>query len=203
METAFGADFSEVRIQDDGTARESGAVALTRGTQISVDAGSFDPHSAEGLEVLAHELTHVVQQRDGRVPGSGITDDPALEAEADEAGLWAASGRSVDVGTAAAPAGAPATAAVAQPMWPFGKNRQPPPENYRQTIYQDLPSRAMAEFQEAHRQRKSPYQNIPTIEQLQAIHESPYQNIPEAFPPPVPTAPKPPVRPRPRGRLPG
>jgi hypothetical protein len=178
-------------------------VALTRGTQISVDAGSFDLHSAEGLEVLAHELAHVVQQRDGRVPGSGITDDPALEAEADEAGRRAAGGRSVDVGTADAPAGAPATAAVAQPMWPFGRKPQPPPENYRQTIYQDIPSRAMAEYQEAHRQGKGPYQNIPTIQQLQAIRESPYQNIPAAFPPPVPAAPKPPVRPRPPGRLPG
>jgi hypothetical protein len=43
---------------------------------------------------------------------------------------------------------------------------------------------------------ESPYQNIPSIAELQALHESPYANIPTGLQaPPLPTGPKPPVLP--------
>jgi hypothetical protein len=57
-----------------------------------VASGAVDLHSAEGLALIGHELAHVLQQRAGRVPGGGVNEDPALEAEADQAGRRAARG---------------------------------------------------------------------------------------------------------------
>ena len=50
----------------------------------------------DGLEALGHELAHVLQQRAGRVPGTGVTEDPALEAEAHEAGERVALGTTAE-----------------------------------------------------------------------------------------------------------
>src|SRR5262245_20219415 len=62
LEAAFGRNFAGVRIHQDGLAAANGAKALTRGNDIHFAPGQFDPGSPEGLELLAHELTHVVQQ---------------------------------------------------------------------------------------------------------------------------------------------
>ncbi len=66
FEPRFGFDFSKVRIHADDTAAESarsiGALAYTAGSQISFDSGRFQPNSGEGRRLVAHELTHVVQQ---------------------------------------------------------------------------------------------------------------------------------------------
>jgi hypothetical protein len=67
MEPAFGADFSSVRVLEDPAAAAMGALAFTRGTDIHVAPGHHDPASQQGQELLAHELTHVVQQPQGRV----------------------------------------------------------------------------------------------------------------------------------------
>lgn len=68
METRLGADFSDVRIHDDSTARASaaevGARAYTSGHHVVVGTGGGDKHT------LAHELTHVIQQRQGAVSGT-------------------------------------------------------------------------------------------------------------------------------------
>ncbi|MGP4114443.1 eCIS core domain-containing protein [Streptomyces sp. 4N509B] len=68
MEARFGADFSDVRIHNDTAARAStteiGAHAYTSGNHIVLGDGGNRPH------VLAHELTHVIQQRRGPVAGS-------------------------------------------------------------------------------------------------------------------------------------
>ncbi|MFB7355990.1 eCIS core domain-containing protein [Streptomyces gardneri] len=68
MEARLGADFSDVRIHDDGAARASaaevGARAYTSGSHIVVGKGGGDMHT------LAHELTHVIQQRQGPVAGT-------------------------------------------------------------------------------------------------------------------------------------
>ncbi|MFE7105325.1 DUF4157 domain-containing protein [Streptomyces sp. NPDC057575] len=68
MEARLGADFSDVRIHDDNAARASaaevGARAYTSGHHVVVGAGGGDKHT------LAHELTHVVQQRQGAVAGT-------------------------------------------------------------------------------------------------------------------------------------
>lgn len=74
MEEKFGTDFSAVRIHTGPSAaaanQELGAKAYTLGSDIAFDAGSYDPDSGEGKRLLAHELTHVVQQQQGRVEGT-------------------------------------------------------------------------------------------------------------------------------------
>ncbi len=70
MERAFGADFSGVKVHADGDAdmlnRSIAARAFTTGQDIFFKQGEYDPRSRGGQELLAHELTHVVQQT-GRV----------------------------------------------------------------------------------------------------------------------------------------
>lgn len=91
MESFFQADFSGVRVHQGATAPAMGALAFTLGEEIHFAPGLYDPASPEGVALLGHELTHVVQQRDGRVAnpygrGVAIVQDPALEAEADRMG---------------------------------------------------------------------------------------------------------------------
>lgn len=66
MEARFGHDFSQVRIHADGdaarSAREVGANAYTVGRDIVFAHGKFAPDSGAGRRLLAHELTHVLQQ---------------------------------------------------------------------------------------------------------------------------------------------
>jgi hypothetical protein len=69
MEAPFGADLSGVRLHTDtAAARLAGqldAVAFTRGRDVFFGASAYDPASARGRAVLAHELTHVVEGRTG------------------------------------------------------------------------------------------------------------------------------------------
>ena len=68
MEHALGADFSDVRVHDNsGNAPALGALAYTQGTDIHMAPGQYRPESPAGRELLAHELAHVVQQREGKV----------------------------------------------------------------------------------------------------------------------------------------
>jgi hypothetical protein len=98
MEASFGADFSAVRIHEGPQAAAMGAQAYTQGTDIHFQPGGYDPHSPQGRELLGHELTHVVQQGQGRVEattqlkGAAVNASPALEREADEMGSRVASG---------------------------------------------------------------------------------------------------------------
>jgi hypothetical protein len=66
MESAFGADFGGVRVHTDARADGlNGALsarAFATGHDISFRQGEYDPGSSNGRELLAHELTHVVQQ---------------------------------------------------------------------------------------------------------------------------------------------
>ncbi|MCP2729521.1 eCIS core domain-containing protein [Limnofasciculus baicalensis] len=66
MEGAFGADFSGVKVhtdaQSDQLNRSIQAKAFTTGQDIFFKQGEYDPGSKGGQELLAHELTHVVQQ---------------------------------------------------------------------------------------------------------------------------------------------
>lgn len=74
MESSFGQSFEDVRIHTDPQAAQSaeavGANAYTVGSDIVFRSGQFDPGSATGQRTLAHELTHVVQQRSGPVDGT-------------------------------------------------------------------------------------------------------------------------------------
>jgi hypothetical protein len=66
MENRFGRDFSYVRVHTDATAarsaRDVSANAYTVGSDIVFGTGRFAPTTREGRRLLAHELTHVVQQ---------------------------------------------------------------------------------------------------------------------------------------------
>ncbi|NOZ70117.1 MAG: DUF4157 domain-containing protein [Deferribacteres bacterium] len=66
MERRFGADFSGVRVHTDSNAvqmnRQLNAQAFTHGRDIYFGAGRYSPGTSSGRRLLAHELTHVVQQ---------------------------------------------------------------------------------------------------------------------------------------------
>ncbi len=90
--TAMGQDFSEVRAHTSAEAdklnRQLGAQAFTTGKDIFFREGQYQPEETAGQELLAHELTHVVQQSHG-VPDSGpgmqvTPPGDAYEQEADQ-----------------------------------------------------------------------------------------------------------------------
>ncbi len=69
MESAFGTDFSGVQVHTDGEAdslnQALNARAFTTGQDIFFRQGEYNPGSSAGRGLLAHELTHVLQQRAG------------------------------------------------------------------------------------------------------------------------------------------
>lgn len=69
MESRFGHDFSNVRVHTDTQAAEAArsvnALAYTVGRDIVFNQGQYRPESGAGKQLLAHELTHVVQQGQG------------------------------------------------------------------------------------------------------------------------------------------
>lgn len=110
MERAFGTDFSAVRVHEGPEAASVGAIAFARGEDLFFAPGAYRPETSEGREVLAHELTHVVQQRAGgqacQAKGAAVNGDASLEAEADQLGARAAAGHAVTVrGVASAASG--------------------------------------------------------------------------------------------------
>lgn len=78
MEAKLGHDFSDVKIHTDGKAAEAAtsvqAKAFTTGNEVVFNAGNYQPDTSEGKHMLAHELTHVVQQRNGDVAGTSRGD---------------------------------------------------------------------------------------------------------------------------------
>ena len=66
MESGIGADFSEVRIHTGAQAEQMSeglnAQAFTHGNDVFFNKGKYAPESREGKHLLAHELTHTVQQ---------------------------------------------------------------------------------------------------------------------------------------------
>jgi hypothetical protein len=74
MESRLGHDFGDVRVHDDGAAHASAksvnAHAYTVGSNVVFQRDQYDPGSDAGKVTLAHELTHVVQQRSGPVDGT-------------------------------------------------------------------------------------------------------------------------------------
>ncbi|QDH80409.1 DUF4157 domain-containing protein [Echinicola soli] len=66
MESGFGADFSGVNIHTDSSAvqmsSDLGAQAFTHGNDIYFNEGKYNPSSPSGQHLLAHELTHTIQQ---------------------------------------------------------------------------------------------------------------------------------------------
>jgi hypothetical protein len=91
MSAAMGYDFTGVRVhtspESDDLNRQLSARAFTTGQDIFVRQGDYAPHSSTGQELIAHELSHVVQQSTGRVSGGGggMTVRPAGDAFEQEA----------------------------------------------------------------------------------------------------------------------
>lgn len=90
MEDLVGTDLSGVRVHTDTTAdrlsRSVRARAFTAGSDVFFATSEYNPDSTTGQRLLAHELTHVAQQADGRVgePGTVSHPDDPLEREAHE-----------------------------------------------------------------------------------------------------------------------
>jgi Domain of unknown function (DUF4157) len=102
MEQAFGANFSSVRVHTDGESdqlnRSIQAKAFTTGQDIFFREGAYNPGSRSGQELLAHELTHVVQQNASTIgrklqmkplknesvaENISITSNPSIQIQAD------------------------------------------------------------------------------------------------------------------------
>ncbi len=105
MENSFSQDFSNVNIhKDSSSAQDINAKAYTQGSDVHFAPGEYNPSSKEGQELIGHELTHVVQQGQGKVgpgeihgKGLEINQNVSLEKEADDAGKLASEGKSVEV----------------------------------------------------------------------------------------------------------
>jgi hypothetical protein len=99
MESSFGHDFSRVRIHTDARAVKSAqavhAAAYTVGENIVFGAGRYSPYSHGGRRLLAHELTHVIQQQGTERISSGIpasSQNDSAEHEAEKLGEAAVQG---------------------------------------------------------------------------------------------------------------
>ena len=70
MEPRFGRDFSRVRVhrgaEAEKSARAINALAFTSGENIVFGRGTYSPESSAGKSLIAHELTHVLQQTPGK-----------------------------------------------------------------------------------------------------------------------------------------
>lgn len=88
MEGLFRTGLSDVRVHVGPEVAGLGALALAHGSHLYFASGRYDPASPAGQRLIAHELTHVVQQKAGRVSnpfgrGLALVQDPLLEAEAE------------------------------------------------------------------------------------------------------------------------
>lgn len=117
MESRLGHDFGDVRVHDDSAAHDSAravnAHAYTVDRNVVFQRDAYDPSSTAGKTMLAHELTHVVQQRagvvDGTATGGGIrVSDPSDRFEREAS----ANAERVMSAPAAAPPVTPGPAAV-------------------------------------------------------------------------------------------
>ena len=108
MESRFGYDFSGVRIHSDEQAHRSAeataAEAYTVGRDIVFASGRYSPHTAAGKELLAHELTHVVQQQSAAPTSGAITmggiDEHEVNADTTAAAVISGNVRNATIGTA-------------------------------------------------------------------------------------------------------
>lgn len=91
MEPRFGYDFSRVRIHTDVRAAESAramnASAFTVMSDLTFNAGQYAPSTEQGLRLLAHELTHVLQQTVPDENKIGPNSELLLENHADALGI--------------------------------------------------------------------------------------------------------------------
>ena len=93
MEPRFGHDFSRVRVHADARATESAravdALAYTVGHDVVFNKGQYAPRVLEGRRLMAHELTHVLQQPQGRSSGRDLQIAPTSGSDEREADNFA------------------------------------------------------------------------------------------------------------------
>lgn len=99
-ERLFNHGFSNVRVHNDAqaasSARSLNARAYTVGSDILFDSGQYSPQNAEGSKLIAHELTHVIQQeKGGETPRLSV--DASHELEATSASLAFEKGDRINV----------------------------------------------------------------------------------------------------------
>ncbi|HTS36386.1 MAG TPA: DUF4157 domain-containing protein [Candidatus Solibacter sp.] len=130
MESRFGEDFSDVRVHTDAQAGKSAdalaANAYTTGRDIYFAAGKYAPSTRDGQHLIAHELTHTVQQENAGLPAGSTTQarsavvgdaDSPMEHEAEQVAdsvLTQPSGRTVSISRDAK---APVRRGIAGDIW--------------------------------------------------------------------------------------
>jgi Domain of unknown function (DUF4157) len=138
MESRLGADFSDVRVHTDSRASESAksvqAKAYTVGSDVVFESGHWSPSSDEGKQTLAHELTHVVQQRNGPVAGTETGAGIRVSSPGDEFERAAdASANAALAGPATAPSGASSGGAATAQRAPAAPAEEQLPEDDQAT----------------------------------------------------------------------
>lgn len=107
MEPRFAHDFSQVRIHTDGPANESsralGAGAYTVARDIVFAAGNYAPGTSAGMGLLAHELTHVVQQTHDPFPVVRRAPMDALKKYTTATKVWDPDAKAIDLAIAQSP----------------------------------------------------------------------------------------------------
>lgn len=97
LRSAFGKRIDEIRIHTDAhaanAAGEIGAQAFTEGKDIYFAEGEYSPSTGQGRRLLAHEITHVIQQKEGQ--GKEDSSREALEREAEKAAGQFSSGEKI------------------------------------------------------------------------------------------------------------
>jgi hypothetical protein len=167
METRMGADFSDVRVHNDAAADSSakglGAHAYTVGSNVVFQRDAYDPSSPQGRTTLAHELTHVVQQRSGPVegteaPGGIRVSDPSdrfeqeAVANADRVMAAPAPAAAAEPVSTPAPASAPASAPAASVQRAAAEDEEEQPADVQGSFVQ----RAAKEGAEEEKEEETP-----------------------------------------------
>jgi hypothetical protein len=92
MQNKFGADFGSVRIHNNETSaqlsRSINAQAFTHGNDIYFNHGKYNPHTSSGGQLLAHELTHTIQQGASSVHRKpSVASSPFIQAKTEKQNL--------------------------------------------------------------------------------------------------------------------
>jgi hypothetical protein len=131
MEGALGADLGDVRVHRGGEASSSAASVQARAYTVGSDVvlgNDVNPASQEGQKTLAHELTHVVQQRSGPVDGTPAPGGIQLSDPGDRFERAAEATAETVMAGGAAPTTAPAGGAAGATAQREGAAAAPAPE---------------------------------------------------------------------------
>ena len=116
LEPHFGYSFENVRIhtdtQADQLSKNFNATAFTTGTDVFFREGAYNPNTRDGMHLLAHELTHTIQQSQGPVSGTPNEDGISISDPNDSFEIAAEQTANTIMNSSAPSSNAPATEAV-------------------------------------------------------------------------------------------